>query len=643
MFGWFFISLSILLGWSLVRQFDMTLRRLEALAMSVAVGMSLSAWIVFIAALGLGFSLGLPLAICLIAVLAFGGQLIPGRYRWETRPYSKKWRWLLAITALGTAYVVVQLIVLSYQFPNAQGAWVSNGNAWGDGPLHVAYVNQFAQGNTVDMVSPSYMKVPLTYPVIADFYSAVLKRLGGDWSFVLMVPSAAMVLALMYLAFSFGYRILKSARAAWLQYLFFVFSGSLQGAVKFTDVLIKKGVQGYHDFVGVSVALAAGDNYLNFIHSHPIPQRAYLFGMPLFITIATVLLEKYRHNKSKSISLPSVLAQLRQVDVILVGLLIGMMPLVHIHSFLVLVGLLVLAMGILAIRREPIPVPWIASLGTGLVLAAPQLAWQFSNSYNSRFTKWIAGWTLKGFGHDPNINFVGFWLGTLGFLFVVMVFGGLWLKDKKASMEIWLLYIAGLAIFAICNVYVFQPNIWDNMKFFEYGFWFIMMVAAYILAYWWRRPLFRPVVAGVSATLVLMGFYTLVLSGPKLSFELLSQTEVAFGEQMQQSLPKDAFILVGDRHNHPITMLAGRKVLMTYGGWYNLYDDKWETVWADRTTMLRGGPQAKNLIEKYSLTHAVISDAEVANGEASLTFFEQNYSELPSVRGWHVYDLRQPL
>src|SRR5690606_10493366 len=112
---------------------------------------------------------------------------------------------------------------------------------------------------------------------------------------------------------------------------------------------------------------------------------------------------------------------------------------VHIHSFLVLIGLLALSIGLLAIRRESIPTSWLASLSIGLVLAAPQLAWQFSNSYNSRFTKWIAGWTLKGFSYDPNINFVGFWLGTLGFLFVVMVFGGLWLKDKKPSREIWLL------------------------------------------------------------------------------------------------------------------------------------------------------------------------------------------------------------
>ena len=137
-----------------------------------------------------------------------------------------------------------------------------------------------------------------------------------------------------------------------------------------------------------------------------------------------------------------------------------------------------------------------------------------------------------------------------------------------------------------------------------------------------------------------MGFFTLVLSGPQLTFELLSSQDVTVGQYVENNLPQDAYILVGDRHNNPATMLGDRKVLMTFSGWYNLYDANWPQTLADRGTMLAGGEGAADLISKYGVTYAIFSDQEVASGEANLAYYSEHYYLEYGLNGWYIFDLQ---
>jgi hypothetical protein len=237
----------------------------------------------------------------------------------------------------------------------------------------------------------------------------------------------------------------------------------------------------------------------------------------------------------------------------------------------------------------------------------------------------------------------GFWFGQIGVLLLVILFGWLILRRMKVSAELWLFYLAGVGIFLICNVYVFQPSVWDNMKFFEYALWFQMLVTGYIMAVWSRHWWAWIALIPIIFSLTIMGWYTLALTGPQLTFEMLSKDEVAFGTSMQKALPQDAYVLVGDRHNHPITMLSGHKVLMTYAGWYNLYNSQWPVVNQERSEMLKGTTEAPELLAKYGITHAVFSDSEITNGDASLEYFQERYTLLTHSANWWVFDIRKPL
>ncbi|HEY6736877.1 MAG TPA: hypothetical protein VI322_04140 [Candidatus Saccharimonadia bacterium] len=636
--------LAVAAGWQLVRQLPLTWRRLEALAASVAVGFAVVPWLYFVGVLLAGWRVAMPM-VTVAAALATAASWfwLRPRAKLTSRRYMRPlgWRVVGWIVAGGVVFVVSNLVLLGYQFPGPTGAWASNGNMWGDAPLHVALTNQFSHGDKLDLISPVYERVLLTYPLIADLWSGVLMRLTSSWYLGLAMPSVAIILALLQLLFSFAYRLLGSARGAWLAWLMLVFSGSLQGGIKFANILVTQGYEAYKTAVGYSFSFSTGDNYLNFLHSHPMPQRAYSFGMPLALVVATVALELYRWRKSHTDRRKSPDDRReRLVGSVIAGGLLGLMPLVHTHSFMIMVGALGLATISLWWFERKLPYGWWQMLVVGLVLAVPQVIWQFSTTYHGGFSHWIWGWMMVNF--EPVVqNWFVYWFHNIGWLFVMILGGWLLLYKTKARPEIWLVYVAGSLIFVICNLYAFQPSLWDNMKFFEYGFWMIMLASADVMVQWLKRWYGWVVTGLLMVTLCFTGFLTLVVTGPQLTFDELSAEEVQFGNQMRASLPDDAYILVGDRHNSPVTMLANRKVLMTFGGWYNLYGGDWPQTYQDRGLMLGGAENAQALIQHYGVNTAAFSDAEISSGEVNLAFFQSHYHLFYHGAGWWVFDLRQ--
>jgi len=626
-------------GWQIVRQLPWTWRYGEALAASVAIGFTVVPWVYLIAALLFGWQVAMPLA----SAVLLGATILS---QWLTRPHARFIRkpyvsrgdlrqWIVWLTVACGVLTIVSLVITSYQFPTTNGSWLSNGNVWGDGPLHVTFANQFAHGNNVDLTLHLYEKLPLRYPFMSDFWSGVLMRLTSSWIIGLMLPSLIMMLALLQLLFSFAHRLLGSARAAWLSWMMIVFSGSLNTGVALTGILFNKGLEAYNAAVGFSVSNVTGDDYLNFVYSHLLPQRSFLFAMPLLIVIMTAILELYRHQKTKK-------SVRWWPTAILIGILGGLLPLVHTYTFLVLVGLLVMATIGWWVTRRKLPPEWWLMLGIIALLAAPQLIWQFNSAYYGGFGHFIAGWMASNYEAATNEFWPWWWLRNIGWLFVMIIGGWYWLWQQRVKPEIWLIYVAGVAIFVVANLYVFQPTYWDNMKFFEYALWFIMLACGVVLARWSRRLPGMLVVIVIMTSLTVTGFYTLVLSGPKLTFELLSSSDVHFGNDLRRLLPHSAYVLVTDRHNSPVTMLSGANVLMSYSGWYNLYGNNWPQTLADRTTMLSGGDNAPALIKQYGLTHAVFSDDDVLDGQVKQAFYSAHYQQVTHEDGWWVYDLQKP-
>jgi len=626
------VILAVAFGWSLVRLLPFRWQRVEALAAAVALGFTLAPWVYFLVALVSNWSFAMIAATLLLAVASVGSWwLIPRRLEFEGWPRITAG----SVCLWGAAVVVIAwlgyLAWSSYAFAST-GDWYTNGNVWGDSPLHVALITQFAHGDKLDLVSPVYERMALTYPLISDFWSGVLMRVSNSWILSLAVPSVIMMVDLLVLLYFAGYRLLKSRTGAWLAWYMLVFSGPVAGAYKVIGGLLA----GSGDYTTLITSLGNGGNYayLNFAYSHLLPQRSYLFGMALLVVAALVALELYRRRSED--------AKYRQhlrVAGVLGGVMVGLMPLVHTHSFLVMAVLGTIAGAALWWRERKLPDGWIWMGATAAILAIPQVLWQEAHSYPG-FSHFSLGFTGTVGGVEQT-NWFAFWVCSLGWLCIFAGLGWYVLVRMRVRAEIWVVYAVGVILFAAANIYVFQPSTWDNMKLFEYSAWFLMLASAAVFAGWCKSVWGRVATGVIMVSVCAAGFITLVPGARAENYELLSHDEVRFGQHMQSAMPADAYVLVGDRHNSPITMFSDRKVLMTYAGWYNLYGSDWEETMANRQIMLEGGPGAADLIERYQVNFAAFSDSEVYSEGINLSYFQSHYKLFDYEAGWWVFDLRK--
>jgi len=420
-----------------------------------------------------------------------------------------------------------------------------------------------------------------------------------------------------------------SVRAAWIQLLLLVFSGSTAGAFYYGSFVLKG------DFASIwnqplQLGMALEDMVFNFVQAFLMPQRGYMFGMPMMM-IAIILghwlwIQPKFEAKEKRVAL-------------LLGGLIGLMPLVHTHSFYVTAGLLGLTGVIAAVRsrHQLIRLAWV--IVPAAILAVPQAYWQFSNTYYGGFQKSILGWKMTAYVDNPLENWVIYWIKGGGILFGFMGLGWLALRRYKASGVLWLFYVAGVTIFAAANLYVFQPSVWDNAKFFVYAFWCVGLPLAYVLAAISRRRLGMVAAVAVIWSLTFMGGLTIIHSAAKLNYQIVSATEAVFAKQVRDMVGPEAVIVTADRHNDPVFVLSGRKVMMVYSGWYNLYNVDWTVIWAARDAIVKGGVEADRQICERQLKYVTINETESASGRVNADYFKATYPALVHVGTWWLFDV----
>src|SRR5205085_12500338 len=108
---------------------------------------------------------------------------------------------------------------------------------------------------------------------------------------------------------------------------------------------------------------------------------------------------------------------------------------------------------------------------------------------------------------------------------------------------------------------------WDNMKFFIYCHMSIAVLLGGALAAALARGGVHRALA-VVAIVGMTGTGTLTLVRELDTHDQLASTnDIRIAALVRQAHPADASVLTADRHNHPVSMLAGRRIVMGYRGW----------------------------------------------------------------------------
>lgn len=609
------LAAAALFGAGVVRRLGWSVTRVEALGLGAAAALTVAPWILLGAAAGLGFTAGLPVAA--VALAAAGLALGRGRPRAAAPALPAA-----SLLSWGALAAVLAVAFHGHMLHAEAGGLYTGGASYGDLALHATLVNHFAEGS-LGFDSPLVAGAPLTYPFLGDFLVACLVRGGLSISTAFALTGWLSALAGLALFEAVAVRMFRARAAGVIAVWLVVLSGSAGGIYHLVADLARHG---WPSDLGALPSYAhdreRGLVWSNLVADFVLPQRGFVAALPAAWAAIWAMRGGLDDGDRRA---PWV-----------AGVALGLMPFFHVHTFLVGAGLL----GWIALwqtaRAPRQAARWWLALAVAVVLAAPQLAWQFGGSWHTSFGRWRTGWIA------PDGGWWWFWLRGWGVVLAVVPVIAVTTWRRGAGHFGAPLLTAAVIVFAACNLYQFQPHDWDNMKFLLYAFMFVVVLAAGVLAALLARPLGRAVAAVAIAGATLAGAATLVRELDRHD-QLASRADLEQAARLRAIIPPGSRVLTSDQHNHVVPMLTGRAIVMGYRGWLWTHGIDVAPLQRDVVAMFAGGAAVAPLLRRHGVTHVYIGPGEQRDLGADPAWYRARYPVVYARDGVEVFDVRAPL
>jgi hypothetical protein len=552
---------------------------------------------------------------------------------------------------------------------------------WADWSQHLTTASSFAVAHNVPAQNPLFSGQDLRYPFLPDFQSATLMTLGASPAVALALPGALLAVCVTLLIVVLAVR-LRCGLGAGALAAAICFAG---GGLGFTGILADACV--HHGFASsqctwsglvahpadipaivvgtlrelpglVAAQPRAYDGLLTPAFQQPLgnqqwytplfawwlPQRSLLYGFSGALVALLLVVTAARTPRRGYESFA------------LAGVLLGLMPLIHIHTLIAMA----LVCAVLAIHWRHRG--WLVLLAVTAVVAAPRLLSLLTGPHGSAaagnlFPTVEPGWMYLPGQARPELS-LGSFLGAVGGLVRAAIspqYWGFWIANTGVAVPLCAVVaiavalsrargrarevarrvlsvfpedlvpvvLGFLAVFLVANVVVFQSWDWDNTKLLAYWYLGAALLIATLVTRWWRGWWRRTAAAVMATTVLLTGVLVLVrflpstppqdaIGGPYTS---ATSQDVHLAGAVASSTPSGAVFLTDGKPNDPVLTLAGRTAVMGYYGWLWSYGTNFGSRPADVRTMLEGCGSAPRsacavfaLLRAYNVSYAEIDD-----------------------------------
>jgi hypothetical protein len=425
---------------------------------------------------------------------------------------------------------------------------------YGDLPLHWTYVEFLARGAAFWPQDPILTGDRLSYPLGVDLLTAVFVQLG---------LSLRLVLPAMGLAGSAMAALSLRRWGGALAVAGFLFAGGLSGF----QVLWTGRLLDYQSSVA----------WKNLFLALFVPQRGFLLALPAGLLLLWSGRERLLRDRA---GLPA------WVD----GVLWGALPLVHLHTFL-LVSLL-LGTWALAARRVRAALP---ALGVALAPATWGVVEVTGGFGAASLVGWAPGWVVGS--ENPAL----FLLVNFG-LFLPLAIAALVVAVKEKRREEVLLLAPALALLAALFLVRLAPWAWDNTKVMLWCYLVALPPIGSLLIdrvrLGWRMAAMTGLLFSGAVSVAAVSFGR----GPDL--QILDLAEYAGVCRAVRALPLDARVATAPTFNHPVA-LCGQPIVAGYPGhlWSHGAGAEASSVLKGLERLFQGGPgwreEARTLEARY--------------------------------------------
>ncbi|WP_323793440.1 hypothetical protein [Nocardioides sp.] len=579
---------ALALGATLVRRVPFALYRFEAVAAAIVVGLLGWIWLAFALLLVLPYDVALPLVVVaslVVTVVLWRGPS-PG---WRPLEGGRR-AWVVWGVATTLTSALVARLFWTHSLPReADGIW-SVGATWADFGLHSTLVTEFAAGSRLSGDLPIASGEQLTYPLLVDLLSGIYLQGGMSLHGSLFWPGVLLALAICQLLISVGLRLFQQiwvgVGGLWLA----LTCGSFAGVGAAWGDWRASGL-GLGEFLTNLPADYSQDDesnahLTNLLVDAIIPQRSILLGLGVGLVVWTLL----------------IVARGRGDAVLLwpAAALVGLLPMAHPHTFVVMVALFATVVAEAAWRARAIPWAHLSPISLIAALALPQLIWQQAANSNGTGGRFRLFWQ-----HQEGESLAAYWWANFGLMGLALLAAPLLLRrDPRVR---WMLPMLG--VWVITQVYAFQPFEYDNLKLIYWvyvvGGFFIAHLAVELVR---RVPLALALVLPVAAVVAVPG--TLAITRDLTTRYLFAgPADIELADWARSSTAPGAVFAAADRPNVPVATLAGRSLVMGYRGWlynFNLpYDEREAAVRA-----ALAGRFDDPLLDRFGADYVLVSFAE---------------------------------
>lgn len=637
-----------------------------------------------------------------------------------------------------TLFYLVVAAILWRAFQRAmietpEGIFTGLLNNFGDLPFHVSVITSFSFGNNFPPQDPTYAGVRFTYPFLTDFVSAIFVRCGADLRQSMFLENFVVALAFVGLMHRWALEMLRDKLAAILTPVLVLLNGGFGWILLWDQVTKNKdGLVGILQGLPPSFTVIPETTWRwgNAMSTLLIPQRGFLLGLPLAVIVFTQWWlageEKGKRErgeegkqregeqgkrgsgkgKKQKLKKDAEIDELRVGAsaplpvspfpffplspsirrMLAAGVIAGLLPLVHAHSFVVVIvvggciaiapywrswvaiaigalpliyigyysypllprlnqNIAVVVMAAAGALAAWILVPrshralWTWFFGAALIIALPQMWWSTHNSAvdAGKFFEWQFGWD-----HGQENPF-WFWLKNTGIFIPLTVAALLWRHDGKplVSRKLVVFFLPFTLCFIIPNVMKMAPWIWDNIKVLFYWWLASAPLVALLLARLWRQGIVKRAVAVFLLACVTLagGLDVAAIVLRSNEYGIFNAPGIQFAELIKREAPPQAVVIHAPVHNHPV-FLTGRRSLMGYPGHVWTHGLEFGPRESEIRRVYAGAPDAAAILRKYDVAYAVVSPLEKNIMNVNDLFFS-SFQLVGEVGEYRLYKIKQ--
>jgi len=580
----------------------------------------------------------------LVTLFVLGGAMVSwgptvrNLFRHKHTSIGLVWdRALLPLALLFAVFTPIYLrLFLTHMLPvHADGGIYSGGESTSyDMAYHAAITTSFAYGNNFPPVYTPMPPAALLYPFLPDFLTGLLVGLGMDLHFALVCTAVPLCLALTGIFYFLAVRLLKwntllvnAAHVGWIAFtatLLFLLNGGFGFIYLFKDWRAT-GTSLWHFLghldVNYTHIAEKGLVWPNLITDMLLPQRTSIFGLCLGLIILTCFATAWR---SKNDEAPSA-SKWRDWPVLFsAGILAGVLPLFHIHSYAA-VGLISGFLFLLRPRRV-----WLLFWVPAVVLTLPRFLELGGQLAAPGFIRFQPGW--RGQGEQ---SWLLFWLRNIGLPALLII--PAWFQASRSLRRF---YLSFVVLFILALLFVFSPNDYDNLKLMVY--WYAGTCV--VIAGWLGRLAVTRIGLACSAGLVTVSILSGALSivyewrANKLIFD---RDQIAAAEFVKhQTAPHSLFLTAPSLHQ-PVLSLAGRAVVRGPTAWLWSHGYPFAEREADVRAIYAGRDDANELLRYYRVDYVYLGQSEAAELRANRAFFDSGFPAVYRAGDLAIYDTRK--